>query len=57
MPIMMTLNTDHGYILVIHPDAEMRQWLSENLTACGHTVAESDSVEDGLALFDMTAIN
>lgn len=51
MSIMMTLNTDHGYILVIHPDAEMRQWLSENLFACGHTVAVSASAEEGLALF------
>ncbi len=51
MSIMMTLNTDHGYILVIHPDEEMRQWLTENLTACGHTVAVSDNVELGLALF------
>ena len=51
MSTMMTLNTDNGYILVVHSDPVMRDWLAENLSACGHTVAICDNAEEGLALF------
>ena len=51
MSPMMTLNTDNGYILVVHSDPVMRDWLAENLSACGHTVAICDNAEEGLALF------
>lgn len=51
MSIMMTLNTDHGFILVIHPEQSVRDWLTDNLSVCGHSVAVSNSVDEGLALF------
>ena len=46
MSPMMTLNTDNGYILVVHSDPVMRDWLAENLSACGHTVAICDNAEE-----------
>lgn len=48
---MMTLTSEHGYILVIQPDQQAGDWLVNKLTAFGHTVARSNNSEDGLEQF------
>lgn len=48
---MMTLTSEHGYILVIQPDLEAGDWLVNTLLTFGHTVVCSQSNEEGLALF------
>ncbi len=48
---MMTSSNDYGYILVIHPEQAVRDWLANQLMSFGHTVAVSDSIEEGIAQF------
>jgi len=49
---MITLsNNDYGYILVLHPEQAVRDWLANQLIAFGHSVAISTSLEDALLQF------